>query len=763
MTPTTIMARSFQLTIDSSAGECNLAPVKTTLFFVGLLAIVIGGVAGCRQDGFDGCTQFVEPIADPDADHAAIQRVLGDARPGDVVCFRPGTYPLHDELTLTHSNVELRGALGGDSVLDFSNQERGANGLSVMADGFLMSWLTVKNTAGDALRIEKSTGVTVRNVTITWDSADPGTHGGYGLYPTESTQVLLDHCRVSGASDAGIYVGQSSQIVLRDNEAFGNVAGIEVENSVDAEVYGNFAHDNTAGLLVLNLPSLPAKGCHRVNAHDNRVVDNNGASFAAPGSIVSQLPSGTGILVLASDDNEIHENEIRGNDSIGLGVLSFLVVGDPRQQDPAYDPWPEGNFLHHNHLEGNGLDPMGMAATLVSLVTPGGDAAEQIVWDGAVDPSKTDGSARNCFDANDASYRFLDWDHHFAGSNTDIAPVTCVGQTLPPLPAAFTPPPPPPASTFQPLEHLSEYGFFVGAPAAQQPAPGVLPYDVIAPLYADRMEKQRFIALPAGGKITFDPSGRWQFPDGTTLIKTFSAETAAGEQRLETRLLLLRDGEWWTQTYVYDDTQSDAVRWVPGRTVPVDLKDGTHVDYRVPSSDQCKTCHEQNRVAVPLGPRTRQLNRTFDYATGSENQLSHWAGLGMFSAPLPPLDGLEQLADPTSTSASLDVRARSYLEANCAHCHSATGFASSTSLRLGIETPVGIDLGICRNPNAAGPGSGQLDYDVVPGHPESSILVYRMRSTAPETKMPPIPSTTSDDVGASLLESWVSSLTGSCN
>ena len=228
--------------------------------------------AGCGDtDGFGDCTTVLTPAADADQNHDVIQTALGDARPGDRICLRPGTYKLRDELTLTTADVEVRGSLRGGTVLDFAGQLRGANGLNVSADGFRLWSITVKNTAGDAVRIAKSKGVTLREVKVTWDAGRSPANGAYGLYPTESSEVVIDRCQVSYASDAGIYVGQSTRIVVRDSEVERNVAGIEIENSVDADVYGNFAHDNTAGILVLNLPNLPQKNCRRVNVHDNLI------------------------------------------------------------------------------------------------------------------------------------------------------------------------------------------------------------------------------------------------------------------------------------------------------------------------------------------------------------------------------------------------------------------------------------------------------------------------------------------------------------
>jgi len=700
-------------------------------------------LAGCADDGFSDCTTTLSPSGNADTDHDNIQTALGDARPGDVICFKRGTFQLHDELDLTTPNVELRGSLTGGSVLDFAGQAHGANGVSAMADGFLMSWLTIKNTAGDGVRISKADGVTLRHVDVSWDAGPMSTNGGYGIYPTECSHVLVEYCRTRGASDTGIYVGQSRDIIVRDSEVSENVAGIEIENSYDAEVYRNRAHDNVAGILVFSLPELPQRGCARVSVHDNQVDGNNLPSFAPPGSIVSQVPAGTGIMVISASDTEVHDNSITGNESIGAALVSFLIVHDPRDQDPAYDPYPKGNWFHDNSLSGNGEMPQGMADIIAAAF--GASAVEQVVWDGTVDPN---GGDPNCFH-NAATFRNLDFPHSYKGATTELGAAGCAGKAIAALPQSWQRPGAAPPSSFVPKEHLSEYGFFMGPLSMMQPAPGVMPYEVNASLFADGATKNRFLVLPAGGKIHFDPTGRWTFPDGTTLVKTF----ASGSHLIETRLLMLRDGVWWTQTYLWDDAQTEATRLVPGRTVT--LPSG--MQYRVPSSDQCKTCHGHDTIALPLGPRTRQLNRTHDYGAGPENQIDHLAKLGAFDGAVPAAATLEKLVDPFGSD-DVNTRARSYLEANCAHCHSDGGFASSTDLRLNLETPVGIDLGICRNPNAAGPGSGTLIYDVVPGKPDESILIYRMTSVDPETKMPPLPALTDDMMGADLLRQFIAQL-----
>lgn len=301
-----------------------------------------------------------------------------------------------------------------------------------------------------------------------------------------------------------------------------------------------------------------------------------------------------------------------------------------------------------------------------------------------------------------------------------------------------------------PYQHLSKYGFFTGALADQKPAAGVVPYDVNATLYQDGATKLRFIALPSGGKIGFDATGRWTWPDGAIIIKTFYYDNP--RRLLETRLLIFKGGIWTTHTYLWDDAQQDATRYLPGTT----LTAGTG-EYRVPSSQQCGFCHGESRLVVPLGPRTRQLNRTFDYGSGPENQLTHFAALGMFSGAIPDPATLDKLVDPYG-GAAVDVRARSYLDANCGHCHNPEGQAKNTALHLNWETTSMSELGVCKPPVAAGSAAGNLFFDIVPGHPDQSIMIYRMMATDAQIKMPQGPSITPDVDGAGLVAQWIAGM-----
>jgi uncharacterized repeat protein (TIGR03806 family) len=321
------------------------------------------------------------------------------------------------------------------------------------------------------------------------------------------------------------------------------------------------------------------------------------------------------------------------------------------------------------------------------------------------------------------------------------------------------------------VEQLDDLGLFRDA-VEQDPEDGVIPYDVNAVLYADLSEKLRFINIPDGEQAGYEPDRYWDFPDGTRLVKTFFFYTDArdpslGRRLIETRIIERAAGKWSGRTYVWDEEQTQATRLKTGKTLEVswiDAEGEPHTqDYRVPNDNECKTCHAQDHVFEPLGPRTRQLDRDYDYGSADDpdvhNQIEHLDELGLIAGEVPPADERIALVDPYG-DAPLEQRARSYLDANCSHCHRPGGEAGSSALDLRWEVDEPHALGVCRRPVAAGPGSGGNDFDIVPGDPDASIMIYRMASTDPEIKMPEMPTLTSDARGTDLIREWIAAMPG---
>ncbi len=377
----------------------------------------------------EGCDAFIEPSDD---DQVALQGALIDAAEGSTVCLGEGTFSFNTEVTITVTGVTLRGAGIDSTSLDFSDQDLGANGILITADNATLELLKVVNSAGDGIRANDVTNITFRDLAVEWTADASLDNGAYGLYPVGCTGVTIQRTWVKGARDAGIYVGQSTNILIEDSEAYGNVAGIEIENSTGATVRRNHAHDNTAGLLIFNLPGLPVTDGKRTNAYENIIENNNLANFAEAGTIVAEVPYGVGAMILAADNNELHNNTIRGNDSIGAVLISYNLDLLPAYDDPTFDRFAQGNYLHDNIFENNGENPDILALVISGNMAP---PLPAIMDDGCSDPEvmNVDDALTNCISNNgDATY----YDAAMCGGSptSDPAGVTCTHPLLPELP-----------------------------------------------------------------------------------------------------------------------------------------------------------------------------------------------------------------------------------------------------------------------------------------------------------------------------------------
>ena len=311
---------------------------------------------------------------------------------------------------------------------------------------------------------------------------------------------------------------------------------------------------------------------------------------------------------------------------------------------------------------------------------------------------------------------------------------------------------------------LSEWGLFADM-SRQIPAPGVIPYDVISPLFSDYATKHRFIRVPPGQQMTVDANGDFVFPEESVIVKTFGfladlRDPSSAERLIETRLLVRREGRWQPLIYLYDADMHEARLSQYGTRVPVSWTNAAgnrvSITYRVPDRIQCSNCHGGADPVHLLGVRVRQLDRMHDYGAASggvTNQLAHFVSIGILAAAPAPADR-HALVDPFGT-AEVGLRARSYLEANCAHCHRVNGGSDQSGLLLGIEISDPLRLGVCKGPAAAGAGAAGRSYDVVPGDPDASIVVFRVESEVPGIKMPELPSVLHHAEGAALIREWI--------
>ena len=321
----------------------------------------------------------VEPGGD--GANERLQEALILAEPGDVVELAPGTWTLTDGLSLGVAGVTVRGAGTGDggSILDFSGQQGAGEGLLVTAPDVYLTQFAVLNTKGDGIKSKGADRIVYHKLRVEWTAGPKATNGAYGIYPVESTDVLVDSVFVRGASDAGIYVGQSKNIIVRDSIATENVAGIEIENSYDADVYDNVATRNTGGILVFDLPSLPMQGGHNVRVFDNIVNDNSTPNFAPAGNIVASVPTGTGVLVMANRNVEIFGNLLDNN-----GTANVMIVGYRYPyEDAKYQPLPKQIVVRDNVHGKAGYAPAFPGGDQIAAAM--GGTIPPVLWDGAGD------------------------------------------------------------------------------------------------------------------------------------------------------------------------------------------------------------------------------------------------------------------------------------------------------------------------------------------------------------------------------------------
>ena len=308
-----------------------------------------------------------------------LQEALILAEPNTIIQLPAGRFELQTALSLDVADVTVRGAGMNETVLSFAGQVSGSEGFLVTSDGVWLEGFAVEDTPGDGIKAKGVDRISFKDVRVEWTRGPNAENGAYGLYPVESTNVLVDGAIVKGASDAGIYVGQSQHIIVRNSRAEYNVAGIEIENSYYADVYDNVATHNTGGILVFDLPNLPQMGGHSVRVFNNKSFNNDTANFAPEGNIVATVPKGTGLLIMANNNVEVFGNEFAENASVNL-----LLAAYPREyNDDNYNPLPRGIYVHGNTYGRAGWAPDKAVAELIAPAT--GVPVPDIVWDGAVD------------------------------------------------------------------------------------------------------------------------------------------------------------------------------------------------------------------------------------------------------------------------------------------------------------------------------------------------------------------------------------------
>ncbi len=797
------------------------------LLSVVLVAVMMAGtLAACSDSDSGRSSAAVEPNeptepevpVDPDyPDHTLVTLEPGDdletralealimAEPRTVIQLPAGTYEMMGELSVSVDNIVLRGT-GMDAengtVLKFDNQITGSQGILATGDNFTVLDLAVENTEGDGIKIKDSNGVTIRRVRVEWTNGPDENNGAYGLYPVGTRNVLIEDSEVRGASDAGVYVGQSEVIIVRRNYVYENVAGIEIENSKFADVYENETTRNTGGILVFDLPGPPIQGGEATRVFNNNIYENNTPNFAPEGNIVGIVPAGTGIMVMANDDVEIFGNSIRDNISGALYIVSYYI-NDIGISKETYDPVPEKIFFHDNEVVNNTTDPQGLAS-LINLLVFGGNLPDVFYDTSGVGtdaglllefPDGLTEDQRICIRDNgedttvgqaNASVLLggLPFDDDIA---TDPSLYDCAHASLPEI-------------ELEPVDdsgdsgnggvdtealcsaqgegvnmealvadcpNLSDYRLFDNPadPTANANGRGEL-YDLTTPLFTDYANKYRFAFVPEGASAAYRSESVFDFPVGTVITKTFTIQSdlrddTAAEELIETRLLIHRNEGWVALPYIWNQDKMDATLTVTGGVQPVSWIDingeQQSTDYVIPNSNNCANCHGEDGIK-PIGPKARYLNLEMAYADGIANQIDRWSDLGILTGAPIDTSTIDTVPVFGDTTADLDDRARGYLDINCAHCHTEGGAADTSGLFLDYTRVFGTEVGECKPPVAAGDGAGDLDYSIVPGDADASILPFRMDSNELDVRMPEIGRSVIHTEGVALIREWINAM-----
>jgi parallel beta-helix repeat protein len=361
-----------------------------------------------------------------------IQTQLIMAENGSTIDLDEGTFSFTGSLSLeSKKNIIIRGKGMDKTILSFKGQIDGAEGLRVSnAENITLENLTVQDSKGDAIKTMNVKGITFRNIKTEWTGTPRKENGSYGLYPVQCDNVLIENCTAIGASDAGIYVGQSRGIIVRKSKAYHNVAGIEIENSVNADVYDNESVENTGGILVFDLPDLVQKKGGNVRVFNNNIHDNNYPNFAPKGNIVGTVPDGTGMLILATNNVEIFGNQIINNRTVGVGIISYFMT-EIAIKDTEYYPYPTGINIHENTFERQAVrtTSKGRMGKMYRFKLKFGKNVPDIQWDGIVD-AKNPATILCIKNNKNATFVNMDAEHDFKNVSRDLSKVDCALESL---------------------------------------------------------------------------------------------------------------------------------------------------------------------------------------------------------------------------------------------------------------------------------------------------------------------------------------------
>ena len=330
---------------------------------------------------------------------------------GGTISIPSGFYELETQLILDQvKNVTIKGAGMRNSVLSFKNLKTGGEGMKISGENILLEGFTVIDAPGDNIKTQHCKGITFRDINTTWSHDDNELKGTYGIYPVQCEDVLVEKCEVSHSRDAGIYVGQSKNIVVRDCYVFENVAGIEIENSDNAEVYNNHAFNNTSGILVFNLPGLLKAWGRNTKIYNNKIEENNHSNFALGeasenGNPISMIPPGSGVVIFAGDSVEVFNNTILNHKTASVSIASYHITDLPIPTHEGWSPYVRNVFIHDNAYEREFGIP-DVTKDLGKLIAAKCFKTQDVVYDGITEGNPEKNPMNICVQENKEDFRF---------------------------------------------------------------------------------------------------------------------------------------------------------------------------------------------------------------------------------------------------------------------------------------------------------------------------------------------------------------------
>lgn len=305
---------------------------------------------------------------------------------GGTVELPEGNYLFNKALSLEgKKNVTIKGAGVDKTFFSFLGQTEGAEGINITnCDGITVEGFTIQDAKGDNLKLKNCSNVVIRNMNSRWTTGADTANGNYGYYPVECHNVLLENCEVSYCADAGVYVGQSTNVIVRNCYAHHNVAGIEIENCINSDVYKNKAENNAGGILVFDLPKLFQPNGRNARIYDNDIISNNFDNFGKPGSIVATIPPGSGMIIMATDSVDVFNNRITDNKTVGCAIVSYYTTGK-QINDSTYGPYCYSVYIHDNHFSRKALLVPALGTDFGKLAMAANKGPVDIVYDGAAD------------------------------------------------------------------------------------------------------------------------------------------------------------------------------------------------------------------------------------------------------------------------------------------------------------------------------------------------------------------------------------------